>query len=162
MLSKIYLAALGLSFVVMAFFTYYSWSWLQSITQPAVAAAGYEYHAGLAWLVLWISASVLLLLGNAVLWVTGRSWAMWTSFAYFAVFIVVKFFWLDRAFFEFQKEKDLTDSGLSAGPIFAVILIALMAAVVFFDQFIVVRLHQKTYPPESAADPVIPAEPVAE
>ena len=48
MWSKIYLAILAVAVVVMAFFTYYAWSWLQSIGQPVAAAAGYDYHSRLA------------------------------------------------------------------------------------------------------------------
>jgi len=160
MSSKIYLAALAVSIAVMAFFTYYSWSWLQSIGLPAAVAAGFEYHSAIAWPVLWISAVALLLLGNAVLWTTGRSWAMWVTFVYFAAMIVIRFFWLNATFLQFQKEKGLAEGGISVGPLLAVILIALMAAIVFFDQFIVPRLRLKTLPWKTEEAPQ-PAETAA-
>lgn len=150
MLSKIYLAILGLSLVAIGFFTFYSWSWLQSIGLPAAAAAGYEYHAGLAWPLLWITTIALLACGNAVLWATGRSWAMWVTFLYFALMVVLRFFWLEQAYFQFRKTNNLFDGSFAIGPFVAVIMIAVMAAIVFFDQFIIVRLRQKMYPP--AAD----------
>lgn len=145
MFSKIYLALLGLSITVMAFFTYYSWSWLQSIGQPAAAVVGYEYHAGFAWTALWLSVISLMVLANAVLWATGRSWGIWTTLGYFAVLIVVRYFWLDQSFFQFKKTNGLFDGSFSVAPLAAVILIILMAAIAFFDQFIVVRLRAKTY-----------------
>jgi hypothetical protein len=145
MFTKIYLALLGISIAVMAFFTYYSWSWLQSIGLPTAAVVGYEYHAGLAWTALWISVVALMVIANAVLWATGRSWAVWTTFVYFAVLIIARYFWLDQLFFRFKKTNGLFDGSFSVAPLMAVILIVLVAAIAFFDQFIVVRLRAKTY-----------------
>lgn len=145
MFSKIYVAALGLSLAVMAFFTYYSWSWLQSIGQPAAAVLGYEYHSNIAWIALWITTIVLLLLGNAVLWTTRSAWAMWLTFIYFAAFVIVKYFWLGREFMRFAESQ----STFSSAPIIGAGLIIFMAAIVFFDKFLVVRLLARTYPEPS-------------
>ncbi len=146
MFSKIYLAALGLSIAVMAFLTYYSWSWLQSIGQPAAAVAGYEYHSNLAWITLWITSVVLLLLGNAVLWTTRSAWAMWVSFLYFAVAIIALFFWLDRVFLDFVQTNTGVDTSVSTEPFIGAILIIAAAVMVFLNKFLVVRLLAKTYP----------------
>jgi hypothetical protein len=148
MFSKIYLAALALSIVVMAFFTYYSWSWLQSIGQPAAAVAGYEYHSNLAWVALWVTSAMLLLLANAVLWTTRSAWAMWLTFLYFSFFIITKYFWLGREFMRFSE----SPSTFSSGPLIGAGLIILMAVVVFIDQFMVVRLLAKTYPDPTNAE----------
>lgn len=142
MFSKIYLAALGLSIAVMAFFTYYSWSWLQSIGQPAAAAAGYEYHSSLAWIALWVTSVVLLLIGNAVIWTTRSAWALWLTVIYFAAFVVIKYFWLALEFKRFSE----TTSSFSSGPFIAVGLIILTAALVFLDSLVVVRLLARIYP----------------
>lgn len=142
MLSKSYLAALGLSTAVMGFLTYYSWSWLQSIGQPAAAVEGYQYHSNLAWITLWISTTILLIIGNAVLWAARSAWAMWLTFLYFAVFVVIGFFWLEREYMRFAE----TFSTFSPKPILGAALIVLMAAIVFFDQFIIIRLRSETYP----------------
>lgn len=162
MWSKLYIALLGLSIVVLAFFTYYSWSWLQSIGLPAEAIASYQYHSRLSWTALWLSAAALLILGNVVLWTAGRTWAMWTTFLYFSAFIVVRYFWLDEKFLHFMKSNGLFDGSFSVGPFFAVILIAIAAAIVFFDQFIVTRLRAKTFPvsvsPEVTKNDEQPAE----
>ncbi|MBK6587865.1 MAG: hypothetical protein IPG22_06070 [Acidobacteria bacterium] len=90
MWSKLYLALLGLSLVVMAFFSFYSWSWLQSIGIPAQAAAGYEYHAGFAWTALWLTTAILVPGRKRRQGTGGRAWAMWITFVYFAVLAVVR------------------------------------------------------------------------
>lgn len=145
MWSKIYLAFLALSLAVMAFFTIYSLSWLQSIGDPRAAAAGFDYHSQLSWPVLWISSIVLLVIANAVLWTTRRSWAMWITFIYLAGFIAVKFFWLEPAFSAFQASQASSGRGVLF-PFFAVVIIVVLAAIVFFNQFFVVRMLEKMYP----------------
>lgn len=160
MFSKIYLAALGVSVAVVSFFTYYSWSWLQSIGQPAAAIAGYEYHSNLAWITLLITSVVLLLLANAVLWTTRSAWAMWVTFIFFSFFAVAKFFWLKFVFIDFQMRTAPSGTGVLRGPFLAVLLIVIMAAIVFFNQFIVIKLRAKTYPDstEKDSDPETTAE----
>lgn len=158
MWSKIYLILLGLSIAVMTFFTYYSWSWLQSPGNPADAVAGFEYHSNLAWMVLWLSAAALLMLGNSVLWVSGSAWAMWTTFLYFAVFVVVRSFWLNRSFLNFSSHQTGIDTSVSGAPLVAVILIVLAMIIVFFDKFLVVRLLAKTYPERQKTESEPPAE----
>jgi len=76
---------------------------------------------------------------------------MWVTFIYFSAFAVIRYFWLDQAFFQFRKTHGLFDGSFSIAPLMAVILVVIMAAIVFFDQFIVLRLRAKTYP-EAAQD----------
>lgn len=161
MWTRIYVAFLAVAVIVMAFFSYYSCSWLESIGAPAAAVAGYEYHSGLAWTALWLSVAGLMFIGNAVLWVSGRSWPIWASLAYFAIFIMIRYFWLDPAFFQFRTDNGMSDGSFSVAPLFAVILIVLVAVIAFFDQFIVVKLRAKTY--GKPAEPVVDSsEPPAE
>ncbi len=147
MLIKIYIALLTVSVAVMGFFTLYSWSWLGSIGSPAMAVAGYEYHAGLSWPVLWLSASILLILANSILWVTGRLWPMWTTLIYFQLFVVIRAFWLDSSLLAFRNEARLTDETFTIAPIFAAAVIMTAAAIVYFDQFLIIRMKEKTFPP---------------
>lgn len=149
MWSKLYFGLIGLSLVVMAFFTFYAWSWLQSIGAPQTAVEGYTYHAGLSWPVLWITACIMLLIANAVLWTAARSWAMWTTLVYFAIGVIVKYFWLERAAASFRTGNGLTPESLSLGPLLAVAIIAVAAVVVFFNYFLVFKLYQKTFPAQS-------------
>lgn len=147
MWSKIYLAFLGLSIAVMAFVTYYSWSWLQSIGQPAAAVAGYEYNSGVAGTVLIISGLLLLLIANGMLWATQRAWAMWVTFTFVAVFVLIRYFWLGEAFFRFKKDNGLWDGSFSLGPVMGALLVVVAGIAIFVNQFASVRLNRKMYPP---------------
>ncbi|MFM9904012.1 MAG: hypothetical protein ACKVQJ_05505 [Pyrinomonadaceae bacterium] len=158
MWSKLYLVLLAFAVILLAFLTFYSWSWLQSIGSPTAAVAGYEYYSGIGWPALWVSMVVLLAMGNGVLWESGRSWAMWTTFIYFSVGLILRFFWLDQSFFQFKKNNSLVDASVSFAPLMAVILIILMAVIVFFDTFLVVRLRAKTYPEPVDEEPKPTAE----
>jgi hypothetical protein len=149
MWNKIFLLTLTISILLMAFLVYYAFSWLGSIGSPAAAVEGYLYHEGLAWKFLCISSVVLLIFANAVLSKYRRSWAMWTTFLYFAVFVILKFFIVDRFAIEFFRENGyvaMVGPFPPLGPIFAVLICAAAAAIVYFDQFLVVRLREKMYP----------------
>lgn len=158
MLNKLYLAVLAVSIAIMAFFTYYSWSWLLSIGVPVAALEGYTYHANLAWVVLWVSSVLLLILANAILWRSGKATAIWFTFLYFAVFVLAWYFWLDQSFFQFKKANGLWDGSFSVGPIFGVILVIIAGVLVFVDQFVVLRLAKKMYPKDVTPEVVEPAE----
>ena len=145
MLIKIYAALLAVSILVMGFLTFYSWSWLGSIGLPASAVSGYEYHAGISWPILWVSATILLVLANSILWAKGRLWPIWTTLAYFQIFVLLRAFWLDPALLAFKNNAGLTDATFTIRPIMAALLIIIAAAIVFFDQFLVLRLKEKTY-----------------
>ncbi len=144
MFSKIYLALLGVSITVMAFFTYYSWSWLQSIGQPAAAEAGFEYHSSLGLGALWLLTTVLAVAGTGLLWVNRSAWAIWATFLYFTTFVVIRYIWIDRIFLNFVQSNTGIDTSVSAQPFVAVILIILAAIIAFFVQFIVIKLAVKT------------------
>ena len=164
MWSKIYLAVLGVSLAVMAFFTFYTWSWLQSRGNPLDAVAGFEYHSNLSWVALWLNALILLLVANGVLWASKRAWAMWTTFVYLAIFLVVRYFWLGEAFFRYKKTNNMFDGSFSLGPVLGVILIVVAGVIIFANQFISVRLYRKMYQPVVVEDPEIEQneQPVAE
>jgi surface polysaccharide O-acyltransferase-like enzyme len=153
MWNRIYLLALAVLVLPMLFFSYYAHSWLQSIGSPAAAIEGYLYHADLGWTFLWISSAVLLILSNAVLVKDRRSWAMWLTFSYFAVFLVVRYFWHGRSAIQYRVDHGLPDGGLSWEPVFAVILCAAGGALVYFDQYLVLRLNEKMHP--TVAEPEV-------
>lgn len=147
MWNKIYLAVLAAAILAMAVLLYFPYSWLQSVTAPKDVEAYYKYYSNMSWLFLLISSLVLLLLGNILLWKTRRSWAMWTTLLYFAGFVIAQTFWLDRKYFDYQQENNLTDSVIWFGALSGAILIFLAAIIVFFDQYLVKRLLDKTHPP---------------
>ncbi len=155
MWSKLYLALLVIAIAVMAFFTFYSWSWLHSIGKPMDAIDGYMFHLNISSILLWLSSAVLILLANVILWKTRHSWAVWASGLYFSVFTIARYFWLDQSYLDFSKTAGLSNSSFSAGPLFAVMLILLCGVLVFCDQYAVVRLQRTMYPPiiEAEAEP---------
>ncbi len=141
MWNKIYFAVMAAAIVVMCFFTFYANSWFASIGNPQTALEGYQYYAGLGSAALWISTAVLLILANVILWNTRRGWAFWTTLAYFAAFVILRTFWLEKMRYNFQN----SDSFFFT-PIVGVILIIGAGAIVFFNQLLNLRLNEKMYP----------------
>jgi len=153
MFAKIYIALLAISSALMAFFTYYSCGWLASVGAPAAAIAGYDYHASYGSTALWLTTILLLMLANAVLWSSGRVWAMWLTVIYFALFMTLRSFWLEPAAVAFRTGNGLAADISGIGPILAAALIAFVALIVFLDQFMIIRLRMTTYAPASVAQP---------
>ena len=147
MWNKIYLIILAVAVLAICVLLYLPYSWLQSVTAPKDVAAQYDFYSNISRMFLLISSLALLILGNVVLWKTRRSWAVWLSLLYFAVFMIAQTFWLDREFFNYQQKHNLTDSLISFGAFSGGILIVLAAIIVFFNQYLVKRLHDKTYAP---------------
>lgn len=166
MLNKIYLAALGILVLPVAFLTYYSGSWLHSIGDPNTAKAEYFRYSGLSGTTLLISFVILIVLANMILWTSRRAWAIWASFLYLAVFVIVRFWWLEGDYLDFARRNSFTDSSFSLGPLIAIFLVAGVGALVFFDQFIVLRLAEKMHPTktevETTGEEVPPSEPAEE
>lgn len=154
MLNRIYIGVLLVGVVLMAFFSYYAWSWLQSIGLPSSALDGYQYHSSIAWYLLWTTFVCLISLGNAVLWKTEKSWAIWTSLVYLCLFMVLRYFWLDEAAFRFKKSSGLGDGSFSLGPILGALLITGMAVFTFIDYFVVIRLYRRVFPIPVETEPV--------
>jgi uncharacterized membrane protein SirB2 len=143
MWNKVFYSVLAAAVIGMCFFTFYANSWLGSIGNPRTALEGYDYYAGFGSTFLWISSAVLLILANVILWTTRRGWAMWTTFAFFAVFVILRTFWLEKARYNFQNSDSLFFT-----PLVGVILIIVAGAFVFFNQFLNLRLSEKMYPPK--------------
>ncbi len=151
MWNKIYLIALAVFIFSMAFLSYYSWSWLQSIGAPQNVVLSYDYWSNLSWSFLWVSAVILLIIANVLLWTTRRAWALWTTMLYFAFFVIVRYFWLDQTFFQYKKDANLWQGEFSVAPLFGVILCLVAAVIVFFNQFLIKRLQSKMNPPVEPA-----------
>ena len=145
MWNKIYLILLTLAIVVSGVLTYFSYSWLQSVTNPKDVFASYEKYASYNSAFLWISALVLFVTAIIVLWKSIKSWALWTTFLYFAFFTFLQTFWLEQMFFQFKKENNFSDAIVSFSPVLGITLIVLMAIFIFFTQFLIKRLHNKMY-----------------
>ncbi len=145
MLRNIYLAVLALSAAVCGFFIYYGQTWLASIGDPQTAYDGFAYHHALGGAALWIASGLLLLLANIILLTTRSAWAMWTTFAFFAVFTLIRYFWTGPAGFAFHQSFDPNAATYNFSVFLGVFLIVGAAVVVFFDQFLIVRILQKMY-----------------
>ena len=148
MFGKIYLIALAVFVLVMAILTYYSASWLGSITRPQDVAENYRYFSNLNWYLLWISSMILLIAANAIAWKTRRFWAFWATFIYFAVFLVLQTFWLDRSFAAYSVQNGLAQSSFSLSPLIGAGLLIAVGFIIFFNQFLVLRLHEKMFAKE--------------
>jgi uncharacterized membrane protein len=147
MWNKIYLIILAAAILAMGVLLYLPFSWLQSIGAPATVRDNYLYYSNISWMFLLVSGLILLIAGNVVLWKTRRSWAMWTTLLYFAVFMVAQTFWLENSFFRFKQENNFASGAVSWSPISGAVLIALAAVIVFFNQYLVKRLLDRTHPP---------------
>ncbi|MBX3292913.1 MAG: hypothetical protein KF881_08490 [Acidobacteria bacterium] len=144
MWGKIYLGFLTVSAVLICFFSYYAFSWLNSIGSPQAAFDGYAYHSAIAEFVLWSSTLGLIALANGVLWTTGRVWAMWTTFFYFLIFKLGGTLWLGNALSAFAADAGGQRVGVVSSLIVGVVLTALIGAILYFDQFIVTKMRQRT------------------
>ncbi|HEX8289443.1 MAG TPA: hypothetical protein VF556_15685 [Pyrinomonadaceae bacterium] len=162
MWSKIYLLTFAVLLLPMLFLSYSSWSWLQSVSAPQAVAANYQYFSSFSWSYLWISTIILLIIGNVLLWTTRRAWALWMTFLYFAFFIIVRYFWLEQSFFQYRQDRGLAGDGLSIQPLIGVVLCALAAVIVFFDQYLIKRLLDKMHPEKIGSDVTSPIESDAE
>ena len=163
MWSKVYLAVLAVSIAVVAFFTYYSWSWLQSIGSPAVASNEFDYYFSTSFTFLEISSGILLIIANIILWQNHRAWAIWATSLYFGISVIIRSFWLLTAYDNFAIQNSRETSGPHGVSVFLTIVVCLFsAAVAFCDQFVVLRLREKMYPPTVADEPEAETESKAE
>jgi uncharacterized membrane protein len=87
------------------------------------------------------------------MWKSRRSWALWTSFVYFAFFILLNTWWLEESSFRYKKTHQLLEGGFQVGGIFAIIMTFVVGVGAYFDQFIVFRLWDKMYGKPAVADP---------
>jgi hypothetical protein len=147
MWNKIYLIALAVFLVLMSVLTYIACDWLSSIDAPRNVVSNYEYYSRLSANFLWISALILLILANILLWQTRKAWALWTTLLYFVFFIFLHTFWLNKSFIAYQKDNGFLTSSISLTPFVGVGLCLAAAVVVFFNQFLVLRMHEKMFPP---------------
>ena len=146
MWNKIYLILLAVAVLTMGVLMYLSYSWLGSITDPKNVAANYVYFADISWTFLMISSLVLLAAANVLLFKTRRAWALWASFLYFSVFMILQTFWLQESFFQYKKTNGLADGSFSLGAFVGVMFVALAAIFVFFNQYLVRRMQAKMFP----------------
>ncbi len=162
MWNKIYLILLAVATITLGFLTFYSYSWLQSIGSPATAAENFQFFAPVSSAVLWISAAVLLIVANLIALRTRKTWALWTTFVFFAAFVVLQTYWLGQMFFDFQKANNLNANLFSFSLVLATAFVVLAAIVVFFDQHFVKRIYDRRNPATSQIEEMPVSNPVIE
>ncbi len=155
MFTKIYLIALAVFLIPMGFFTVYSWSWLQSVGSPQTTVDNFTFWSGVYEPFLWISSAILLILANVILWKSRKAWTLWITLGYFVIFIVLKYFWLNQSFFQFKKINSSSNESLSFEPILGAVFCLLAAIIVFFNQFIILRMSEKMHPTAPLPQPSI-------
>ncbi|HMQ02735.1 MAG TPA: hypothetical protein PKD26_02305 [Pyrinomonadaceae bacterium] len=148
MFERIYLLMLGVFTTVMAVLTWYSWDWLQSIGAPAATVQGYRYYAGISLTFLLISSIVLVIYASFFLARFRRSWMLWATFVYFAVFVIIRYFFLERSAAHYAIDRGLAEPGLTFAPLWGTAVVIGAAAFVFIDQLVIVRLSGRLYPSE--------------
>jgi predicted DNA repair protein MutK len=151
MWTRIYLGVLAAAILVVGFFTYYSLGWLESIGKPEDAIAGYESTSGIASAMLSICSIVLVFMGVGVLWTTRRAWALWVTFAYFAVFRAVEGFYLSRGYQELVAKSSGLNPKVWATPVITLLVIIGAAAMTLVVQYVVVTMHAKFNPTHAIA-----------
>lgn len=154
MWNKIYLILLAIAVLGMAVLTYISADWLTSVGDPRTAVENYGYFANLSRTFLFISSLILLVAGNAVLFKTRKSWALWATFVYFAVFMILHSFWLGEKFLQFKSSKGLSDDTISFGALIGVLFVIISAILVFFNQYLVKRMQAKMFAPTDSAEKI--------
>lgn len=152
MWNKLYTILLVVATLTMSVLLYLPYSWLGSITNPKIVAENYIHYASISRIFLFVSALILLIAGNVLLFKTRKSWGLWATFLYFAVFILAEGFWLEQSFFHYRQTSNLTDSPFFFGSFIAILFVALAAILVFFDQYIVKRMQVKMFPEEKTVE----------
>jgi len=155
MWSRIYLGVLAAAILVVGFFTYYSWSWLESIGRPEDAIAGYQYTSGIAWAMLCVCSITLAFIAAGVMWTTQRAWALWVTFALFAVTLAIEGFFLDRSYRRLLESSTGIDVKLWATPVITILIMIGAAVLALAFQYSIVILRRKFYPepPTIEVDP---------
>ncbi len=146
MLNKIYLVIFAVALLIMSFLTFFCYSQLQSIGfAPAQIVQNFEYYNGTYKLVHLISSLVLLVLSNIILWSYRRSWSLWVTFGFFAIFLLVDYWWLGDMLFNYQKANNLWQGSFYIGGLFAAIFCVIIGIGIFFNQFLVLRMRDKMF-----------------
>lgn len=144
MWNKIFIVLLAVAVLAMLALTYLSLSQLQHIGfAPKDLVEGFRFYADVYWKFLFVSGLILLILSNVILWLSGKSWALWSSFLFFAVFVIAQTWWLGKLLVDYEAANRL-DSNTFYGQYLTGALLCITAGViVFFDQFLILRMRER-------------------
>jgi hypothetical protein len=159
MWNKIYSVALAVFVLVMLALTYLTYSQLQSFGfAPSVIADSYLAYDNYYLQFLLLSAVLLLIPANVLLWTEKKSWALWATLSYFAFFILLQGWWLSRVFSAYRLKNNLTQDSISFGILVSAIICLVAAIGIFFNQFLILRLRERMYGAENSADEILVKE----
>ena len=146
MFNKIYFAVLAIAVLVVGFLTFMSYSQLQSVGfAPTQIVENFLSYNNITQLSLWISSLTLLVLANVIIWTYRRSWALWTTFVFFALFLMLNYWWLGDLLVNYRMKNNIWDGGFYVGGIIAAVFCIVIAVGIFFNQFIVLRMRDKMF-----------------
>jgi hypothetical protein len=143
MWNKIYLGLLIVAVAIMGIMAFMCYNRLGSIDKPETVAANFMNLQSLYWTILWISSAILMIVSNVLLWTKRSAWALWTTFIFFAAFIILQTWWLGELFKTYSIANKL-EANIGMG-IIGIILCIITAVGVFFNQFIVFRMRDKMF-----------------
>ena len=159
MWTKIFLILFAAALLAMSVLTYLSYAQLQSIGfAPRDIAASFLSYAGLYWTFFWISSAVLLAAANVVLWLTRRAWALWLTLLYFAIFVLVRTWWLNEVYSAYAKQNNLAAEGFFGYGILGVLICIAVAVGIFFNQFLVLRMRDRMHGVDKPAEEAVAVE----
>lgn len=159
MWTKIFLILFAIAVLAMCFLTYLPYAQLQSIGfAPKDIASSFLSYAGIYWTCLWFSALVLLILSNVILWLTRQYWALWLTFLYFSIFVLVRTWWLNEVYVSYTKQNNLPAETLFGYGIIGVLLCIIAAVGIFFNQFLVLRMRDRMHGVDKSAEEIVVVE----
>jgi hypothetical protein len=142
MLRIFYLILLALAVLISGAIWFYAYGWLGSIGDPAVASAGYSYHSSFGWNFLWLSFLVLTVLSFVLLLKEEIKWAIWVSFAYFAVGLT-GLLANDSSYKSFLEANSFANNTTLLNPFFVGIIVVVLVIALLASQLLLAGLIKK-------------------
>jgi hypothetical protein len=159
MLNKIFLVVLFVAFLVMSGLTYFCYDSLTHIGfSPRQIVENFNGFRATYFTSLWITSGILLIFANIILWSSRRAWTLWSSFIFFAIFLLVQTFWLGNKLQTYLAAEFPSETSLGLGGIAGAFACIIAAIGVFFNQFIVIRLRDKMFPVSSTTTQSLPID----
>jgi hypothetical protein len=146
MWTKIFLIFFAVALAAMGVLTYLPYSWLQSKGfAPNTISDNFLFYGAVFWTGFWISSLILLILSNVILWLTRRAWALWLTFLFFSVFVLIRTWWLSEAYVSYTKQNNLTAETPFGYGILGVLICIAAGIGIFFNQFLVLRMRDRMH-----------------
>jgi hypothetical protein len=145
MWNKIYFGLLLVALISMGLMTFWCFNWLGSVDKPETVATNLMNSQSIFRTTLLICSGVLMIISNVLLWTKRSSWALWTTFIFFAVFIMLQTWWLNDMSNTYLAANGM-QQGIAGMGIVGTLMCIITAIGVFFNQFIVFRMLDKMSP----------------